>query len=116
MTFTEWLNYTSKDKNPADEIAIFCLARMYNKHIMIYTTLYCWSKLLHHFSYTEKEIDQHCDIKLILFGKHKYAHVRSICPPPFGTIPKPFSTKVKDEDNITGIKTEAKSKQGQPRN
>ena len=40
LSFTEWLNIASKDKNPADEIAIFFLARMYNKHVMIYTTSY----------------------------------------------------------------------------
>ena len=28
LSFTEWINITSKDKNPADEIAIFFLARM----------------------------------------------------------------------------------------
>ena len=29
LSFTEWLEYTAKDKNPADEIAIFCLARIH---------------------------------------------------------------------------------------
>ena len=79
---------------------------MYNKHVMIYTTSYSWSTLLRHFSYTEQEIDNHCDVKLILLGEHKYAHVRPIRPP-FGTIPKPFNTcvSVKNEDSKDGIKS-----------
>ena len=46
LSFTEWINIASKDKNPADEIAIFFLACMYNKHVMIYTTSYSWLTLL----------------------------------------------------------------------
>ena len=26
LSFDDWLEYTAKDKNPADEIAIYCLA------------------------------------------------------------------------------------------
>ena len=105
LSFTEWINIASKDKNPGDEIAIFFLACMYNKHVMIYTTLYSWSTLLRHFSYSEQEIDQHCDVKLILLGEHRYAHVRPIRPS-FETTPKPFSvnSKIKDEDTKEGIK------------
>ena len=72
---------------------------------MIYTTSHSWLTLLRHFSYSEQEIDEHCDVKLILLGEHRYAHVRPICPP-FEIIPKPFSesSKVKDEDTKEGIK------------
>ena len=105
LSFTEWINTASKDRNPADEIAIFFLARMSNKHVMIYTTSYSWSTLLRHFSYTKQEIDQRCAVKLILLGEHKYAHVRPIRPL-FGIIPKPFSasSKIKDEDTKEDIK------------
>ena len=105
VSFTEWINITSKDKNPVDEIAIYFLAHMYNKHVMIYRTSYSWSTLLHHFSYSDQEIDEHCDVKLILLGEHRYAHV---CPihPPFEITPKPFSesSRIKDEDTKEGIK------------
>ena len=105
VSFTEWINITSKDKNSADEIAIYFLAHMYNKHVMIYTTSHSWSTLLCHFSYSEQEIDEHCDMKLILLGEHRYTHVRPICPL-FEILPKPFSesSKIKDEDTKEGIK------------
>ena len=115
MSFTEWLNYTAKDKNPADEVAIFCLAHMYSRHVVIYTLSYCWSMLLRHFTYNEQEIHKHCDIKLILLRKYRYAHVRPISPP-FGTIPKPFPSKVKEEDSKPKVKTEKKPKQRQQKN
>ena len=109
LNFNDWLDYTARDKNPADEIAIFCLARMYSRHVVIYTSSYCWSTLMRHFTYNEQEIHKHCEIRLILLGKFKYAHV---CPirPPFGTIPKPFPTKVKEEDTKPKIKLEDKPK------
>ena len=108
LSFIEWINIASKDKNPADEIAIFFLARMYNKHVMIYSTLHSWSTLLRHFSYTEQEIDQRCAVKLILLGEYKYAHVHPIRPP-FEIIPKPFheANKIKDEDTKVDIKPRA---------
>ena len=64
MSFNEWLVYTAKDRNPADEIAIFCLAKMYSRHIVIYNSSYCWSTLMRHFMYNEQEIHKHCDISL----------------------------------------------------
>ena len=53
LSFTDWLAYTAKDKNPADKIAIYCLARMYCRHVVIYMSSFCWSTLLHHLSYNE---------------------------------------------------------------
>ena len=109
LNFNDWLDYTTRDKNPADEIAIFCLARMYSRHVVIYASSYCWSTLMRHFMYNEQEIHKHCEIRLILLGKFRYAYVRPICPP-FGTIPKPFPTKVKEEDTKPKIKLEDKPK------
>ena len=108
LSFTDWLAYTAKDKNPADKIAIYCLARMYCRHVVIYMLSFCWSTLLRHLSYNEQEIHKHCDIRLILLGKLKYAHV---CPihSSTSTIPKPFPTKVKKEDIKLSIKTENKT-------
>ena len=114
LSFDKRLKYTTKDKNPADEIAIFCLAKMYSRHVVIYTLSYCWSTLMRHFTYNEQEIHKHCDIRLILLGKFKYAHVRPIRPPSV-TIPKPFPSKVKEEDTKLRIKTETKIKQHLPK-
>ena len=55
LSFNDWLEYTAKDKNPADEIAIFCLAKMYCRHVVIYTTSYCWSTLMRHSRITSKK-------------------------------------------------------------
>ena len=109
MSFGEWLQYMSEYINPSDELAIYCLARMYSHHVVIYTSTYCWSTLLRHFMYTEKEIHILCEIKLILLGKHKFAHVRLIRAP-FGIVPTPFApkVKVKDEEKQTKVKTEEK--------
>ena len=109
LSFNDWLDYTAHDKNPADEIVIFYLGKMYSRHVVIYTASYCWSTLMRHFMYNEQEIHKHCEIRLILLGKYKYAHVHPIHPP-FGTIPKPFPTKIKEEDTKPKIKLEDKPK------
>ena len=46
LSFNDWFEYTAKDKNPADEITIFGLAKMYCSHVVIYTASYCWSTLM----------------------------------------------------------------------
>ena len=40
LSFNNWLEYTARDKNLADEISIFCLAKMYCRHVVIYTASY----------------------------------------------------------------------------
>ena len=59
--------------------------------------------------YNKQEIHKHCDIRLILLGKFKYAHVRPIRLP-FTTKPKPFPTNVKMEDVKPKIKDKPKGR------
>ena len=82
---------------------------MYTRHVVIYTSLYCWSTLTHHFTYTEQEIHKHCDVWLILLGNYRYAHV---CPiqHPSTMVLQPFHTQIKDEDCKPKIKSEELSK------
>ena len=73
-----WLNRIVDLKCPADELVIYCLAKKYYKHVVIYTATYSWSTLARHFTYTKEEICNKCQIQLIFRGPGRYAEIRLI--------------------------------------
>ena len=55
LNMGQWLLITTHNKNPVDEIAIYCLAKMYSRHVIIFSNSYCWSTLARHFTYIDAE-------------------------------------------------------------
>ena len=78
----------SRIQTPADDIAIYCLARMYKRHIIIHTSRFPWSTLSRQCKMSVEEIMACSEIKLLLLGDGKLAEIRNICTPtPPGTWP-----------------------------
>ena len=73
-----WMTKMSHISTPADDIAIYCLARMYKRHIIIYTVKFPWSTLSHQCKMSVEEITACTDIKLVLVGEGKFAEIRNI--------------------------------------
>ena len=42
---TYWINEMQKESTPADKLALFCLSKVYNRHVKVYTSSYCWTTL-----------------------------------------------------------------------
>ena len=40
-----WINRMQKETIPADELALYCLSKVYNRHVKVYTSSYCWTTL-----------------------------------------------------------------------
>ena len=40
-----WINQMQKEMTPADELALYCLSKVYNRHVKVYTSSYCWTTL-----------------------------------------------------------------------
>ena len=102
LSMEAWLNRIVDLKCPADELVIYCLAKKYYKHVVIYMATYSWSTLARHFTYTKEEITNKCQIQLILRGPGKYAEIRLI------GMPRSHSTPAVDSSS-SSVKDEVKS-------
>ena len=61
-----WMTKMSRIQTPADDIAIYCLARMYKRHVIIHTSRFPWSTLSRQCRMSVKEIMAYSEIKLLL--------------------------------------------------
>ena len=68
-----------KDFAPVDEFALYCIGRMFNKHIIVLTSQEPWSTLSRQFQMSAQEVYAKSDIRLIFLGPGKYAEIRSNC-------------------------------------
>ena len=73
-----WMTKMSCIQTPADDIAIYCLVRMYKRHVIIHTTRFPWSTLSRQCKMSVEEIMACSDIKLLLLGDGKFAEIRNI--------------------------------------
>ena len=76
-----WMTKKSHIQTSADDIAIYCLARMYKRHVIIHTSRFPWSTLSRQCKMSVKEIMACSEIKLLLLGDGKFAEIRNICTP-----------------------------------
>ena len=85
-----WMTKMSRIQTHADDIAIYCLARMYKWHVIIHTSRFPWSTLLQQCKMSVEEIMASSNIKLLLLGDGKFAEIRNIRTPTLpGTWPCP---------------------------
>ena len=104
LSMETWLNRIIDQKCPADELVIYCLAKKYYKHVVIYTATHSWSTLARHFTYTKEQICDKCPIQLIYRGEGRYAEIRLIgMPRSYSNPPVDMEASIKDE-----IKKESK--------
>ena len=73
-----WINQMQKETTPADELALYCLNKVYNRHVKVYTSSYCWTTLRDQFTLTQEEIGNLCDIHLLYIGPGKFAEIKRI--------------------------------------
>ena len=85
-----WMTKMSHIQTLADDIAIYCLTRMYKRHVIIHTSRFPWSTLSRQCKMTVEEIMACSEIKLLLLGDGKFAEIRNIRTPTLpGTWPCP---------------------------
>ena len=70
-----------KETTPADELALYCLSKVYNRHVKVYTSSYCCPTLHDQFTLSQEEIGNLCDIHLLYMGPGKFAEIKRIQPP-----------------------------------
>ena len=65
-------------KNPADEIGIFMLCKIYNRHCIIYHNEGFWMTVKHKDSASSSEVGNLCDIHLLHIGVCKYCEFKEL--------------------------------------
>ena len=117
LSMESWLNWIVDLKCPADELVIYCLAKKYYKHVVIYTATYSWSTLAKHCTYTKEEIRDKYQIQLVHRGPYKYAELwliglpRSQSNPAADIATSPPKEELKNESGDAPSSTKLTTKQ-----
>ena len=77
LNITTWMQRVEKDQSPVDEFTLYCLGRMYNKHVVVLTHYEPWSTLSHQFQLALPDVYEKSHVRLIYLRPGKYAE---ICP------------------------------------
>ena len=69
-----WYLTTMSNKNPCDEIALWCLCKQYFRHAVVYTPYHTWTTLQDK-TLSAEQIDQVCDLHFVYMGYGKFGHI-----------------------------------------
>ena len=78
ILFGEWCMVNTCHKNPADEIGIFMLCKLYNRHCIIYHNEGFWMTVKHKDGTSSNEVGNLCDIHLLHTGVCKYCEFKEL--------------------------------------
>ena len=76
LSITSWMQRVEKDKSIVDEFVLYCLGRMYNKHVVVLTHYEPWSTLSRQFQLALPDVYEKSHVRLIYLGPGKYAEIR----------------------------------------
>ena len=78
ISFGEWCMVNTCHKNPADEIGIFMLCKIFNRHCIIYHNEGFWMTVKHKDTASSSEVGNLCDIHLLHTGIQKYCEFKDL--------------------------------------
>ena len=73
IVLNEWCDVMAKPTTSADELAIFALSKIYQRHTVIFNASKPWSTLEPDGEILEEELFENCQIHLAYMGKDQYA-------------------------------------------
>ena len=83
-SFCEWFRDSEKFKEP-DELVLYCLGKMMNKHVTVFNDSYVWTTLSMHVQYDYLEMMEKSAVNLIFLGERDYASLKkkgtAVCDP-----------------------------------
>ena len=81
INFDSWLENMQKVTTEGDDIALYILARMYNKHVFVHNSMYGWSTLPYHMEDSYKDVVCKCDLELVYLKCWAFSEVKKIRGP-----------------------------------
>ena len=90
LVLNEWCDVMAKQTTSADELAIFALSKIYQRHMVIFNASKPWSTLEPDGEMLEEKLFENCQIHLTYMGKDQYATLHR---KPFIELPAPSTPK-----------------------
>ena len=74
-TLSVWSNTMHEPTTPVDELAIFALSKLYQRHSVVYTKSKTWSTIRTSTPMSEKDVYMQCDLKFVLMGRGNFVQL-----------------------------------------
>ena len=81
ITLRVWLDKMADEHTPGDELTLYVLARMYRRHVYVYTQMFWWTTLLYSLPMTEQELLSQCEVVLVYVKDGVYGELDRIRSP-----------------------------------
>ena len=81
IEMNSWLKDMQKSTTHGDDIALYILSRMFNKHVFVHNSMYGWSTLLYHMEDNYQDVVDKCDLELVFLKCWAFGEVKKICVP-----------------------------------
>ena len=81
LTMDGWLMQINDDTQPGDELCTYALARMFNRHVFIYTKHGYWSTHVLNIRAAEADVRMKCDITLVYVEPLVFCEIKKIKKP-----------------------------------
>ena len=81
LEFDKWLENMQKSTTHDDNIALYILCRMFNKHAFVHNTMYSWSTMPYRMEDSHADIVAKCDLELVFLKCWAFGEVKKIRGP-----------------------------------
>ena len=78
LEFNKWLENMQKSTTHGDDIALYILCRMFNKHAFVHNTMYSWSTMPYRREDSHADIVAKCDLELVFLKCWAFGEVKKI--------------------------------------
>ena len=81
IEFDSWIENMQKVTTEGDDIALYILARMYNKHVFVHDLMYGWSTLPYQMEDNYNDVVRKCDLELVYLKNWVFSEEKKIRAP-----------------------------------
>ena len=79
ITLSNWIDNMRKDKTPGDDVCLYLLARMYNKHIYVHNKQFYWCTAVHKITCEmDLELINDCEVELVFVHSWVFSEVKRV--------------------------------------
>ena len=96
ITLSDWIDSVHKDDTPGDDMCLYLLARMYNKHVYVHNKQFYWCTAIHKIMHEmDLELIKNCDVELVFVHPWVFGEVKKVRVPK-GILPTSTSSSKPD--------------------
>ena len=103
ITLSNWIDNMRKDETPGDDVCLYLLARMYNKHVYVHNKQFYWCTAVHKITCEmDLELINDCEVELVFVHSWVFGEVKRVWIPK-GIIPTTSTSSSEPEGSGTDI-------------